>query len=216
MRPLHTALLGALALLSACGPTRYTDYRAQSEGAPLFERAVAVHVGTGFYRPPPDCAIVMPVAGRASPMLRRLVEDSVHRHLVTKLSVVVGPGARARAVRSLAIDVKRPDERAVLLRKLRCPVLIEAKIWDSGEDFALVWSRKNLDLEIIMVRHDTLLWKARHNADRADGGLPLSPISAPFAVAKASRLHGDGDAMVSLVDDAVRRIVASLPDTRVQ
>ena len=105
-------------------------------------------------------------------------------------------------------------DRTHLTRHLRCPGLVEAKIWRSGEDFALIWSRKNLDLEIVMLREDRLLWKGRHEAGRSDGGLPLSPLSAPIAVARASRLHGDSDAMVSLVDDTVRRIVASLPDGR--
>ncbi|MDD9915474.1 MAG: hypothetical protein OXT01_12530, partial [Rhodospirillaceae bacterium] len=81
-------------------------------------------------------------------------------------------------------------------------------------DFALIWSLQKLDIEIGMLREHRLLWKGRHEAGRSDGGLPLSPLSAPIAVARASRLHGDSDAMVSLVDDTVRRIVASLPDVR--
>ena len=204
----------ALLWLAACGPTRYTDYQAGSQSMPLLERSVALHVGRAFYRPTPGCAVVMPVAGQATPGLRHAVEAALYRHLVTKLPNVVGPRVRRREVRKLAIDLRREPDRALLTRALRCPVLVEAKIWQSSEDFALVWSRKNLDLEIVMLRRDRLLWKGRHNADRSDGGLLLSPLSAPFAVAKASRLHGDGDAMISLVDDTVRRIVASLPDVR--
>jgi len=203
-----------LLCLAACGPTRYTEYRAQPQSVPLLERSVAMHVGRAFYRPTPGCAVVMPVVGKAAPRLRHAVETALYRHLVTKLPNVVGPRIRRREVRKLAIDLRQETDRALLTRALRCPVLVEAKIWQSSEDFALVYSRKNLDLEIVMLRRDRLLWKGRHNADRSDGGLPLSPLSAPFAVARASRLHGDGDAMISLVDDTVRRIVGSLPDVR--
>jgi hypothetical protein len=180
----------------------------------LLERTVARHVGRDFYRPTPSCAIVMPVAGGATAQLRHAVETALYRHLVTRLPNVVGPKVRRREVRNRAVDLRREEDRTILTRALRCPVLVEAKIWQSNEDFALVWSRKNLDLEIVMLRDDRLLWKGRHDAGRSDGGLPLSPFSAPFAVARASRLHGDGDAMISLVDDTVRRIVASLPDVR--
>lgn len=207
-------LMASLILLVACGPTRYTDYRTQPESPSILERSVASHLGSGFYRPTPGCAVVMPAAGTATAALRHAIESAVYRHLVTKLPQVVGPQARRREVRKLAIDLRRAPDRAILARALRCPVLVEAKIWQSGEDFALIWARKNLDLEIVMLRGERLLWKGRHEAGRSDGGLPLSPLSAPFAVARASNLHGDGDAMVSLVDDTVRRIVAALPDVR--
>ena len=201
-------------MLAACGPTRYTEYRAQPQDPSFLERSVTMHVGRDFYRPLPGCAIVMPVAGRAAPALRLAIEAALYRHLVTKLPKVVGPRERRREVRKLGVDPQHEADRAHLTRALRCPVLVEAKIWQSGEDYALIWSRKNLDLEIVMLRGDRLLWKGRHEAGRSDGGLPLSPLSAPFAVARASRLHGDSDAMVSLVDDTVRRIVVSLPDVR--
>ena len=208
------AIVLILATLAACGPTRYTEYRAQPQNQSFLERSVARHVGRDFYRPTPSCAIVMPAAGVASLTLRRATEAALYRHLVTKIPKVVSPRDRQQTVRRLAIDLKHEADRTHLTRHLRCPVLVEAKIWRSGEDFALIWSRKNLDLEIVMLREDRLLWKGRHEAGRSDGGLPLSPLSAPIAVARASRLHGDSDAMVSLVDDTVRRIVASLPDVR--
>ena len=214
MRRFGVLAATALLFVAACGPTRYTEYRAQSQAVPMLERSVAMHVGREFYRPTPGCAVVMPVAGQATPGLRRAVEAALYRHLVTKLPNVVGPRVRRREVRKLAINLRHEPDRAILTRAVRCSVLVEAKIWQSNEDFALVWSRKNLDLEIVMLRRERLLWKGRHNADRSDGGVPLSPLSAPFAVARASRLHGDGDAMISLVDDTVRRIVASLPDVR--
>ena len=203
-----------LVVLTACGPTRYTEYQKRPQNPSFLERSVAMHVGRDFYRPTPACAIVMPVAGKAAPALRHATEASLYRHLVTKLPKVVSPRERRREVRRLAIDLEHEADRTILSRTLRCPVLVEAKIWQSGEDYALVWSRKNLDLEILMLRGDRLLWKGRHAAGRSDGGLPLSPLSAPIAVARASRLHGDSDAMVSLVDDTIRRIVASLPDVR--
>lgn len=207
--PVLTALL-----LTACGPTRYTEYAADRETTPVFERTVAVQVGSAFYRPLPDCAVVLPAAGRMPPALRRTIEDALYRHLVTKIPDVIGPKRREREARVLAADLRRTDGRALFARTIGCAVMVEARVWRSSEDFALIWSRKSLDLEVVMIRGETVLWKARHDAGRSDGGLPLSPLSAPFAVARASSLHSDGDAMISLVDDTVRRVVASLPDVR--
>ncbi len=203
-----------LTALTGCVSTTYTDYRARSDDAPLLGRQVAVYRVADYSRPPPSCAIVMPAEGDAAPGLRRVVEDAVHRHLAAKLPRVVGPVERARRVRRLAIDIRRADGRAILVRATRCPVLARARILDSSEDFVLVWSRKNLNLEIALARDGVAIWKARHDAARSDGGLPLSPISAPLAIVQAARLHGDDDVMLSLVDDAVRRIFAALPDMR--
>ena len=59
-----------------------------------------------------------------------------------------------------------------------------------------------------------VLWKARHIADRSDGGLPLSPIGLVVDTYSSSQFSSDREIAESVVDDAVRRIVRSLPDAR--
>ena len=62
---------------------------------------------------------------------------------------------------------------------------------------------------------DVTLWKARHTASRSDGGLPLSPFSAPLSAFQAASLAGDDDVTPSMVEDVVRRLFATLPNSGV-
>ena len=80
----------------------------------------------------------------------------------------------------------------------------------------VVWARRGFGLQVTLTRagDETVLWKARHLAMRADGGVPLSPVSAALAGFNAARFHADTDMEESLADDVVRRIAASLPDVR--
>jgi hypothetical protein len=59
-----------------------------------------------------------------------------------------------------------------------------------------------------------VLWKARHIADRSDGGLSLSPIGIAVDTYSSTQFLSDREISDSVVDDAVRRIVRSLPDAR--
>jgi hypothetical protein len=59
-----------------------------------------------------------------------------------------------------------------------------------------------------------VLWKARHIADRSDGGLPLSPIGIAVDTFTSAQFSSDREISESVVDDAVRRLVRSLPNAR--
>ena len=69
-------------------------------------------------------------------------------------------------------------------------------------------------MSLIRIRDDKVVWQARHVATRSDGGVPLSPASAIVNIFQAASFQGDGDVNFSLADDAVRRIVKTLPDVR--
>lgn len=60
--------------------------------------------------------------------------------------------------------------------------------------------------------HRRLLWRARHIAERSEGGIPFSPLSVVVDGITSARFAADREIVDSVVDDAVRRIVASLPD----
>ena len=64
------------------------------------------------------------------------------------------------------------------------------------------------------VADDAVLWKARHVANRSDGGLPFSIIGVAVAGFEAARFRADEDVPDSLIDDAVRRMMVTLPDVR--
>ena len=63
-------------------------------------------------------------------------------------------------------------------------------------------------------RDGFVVWRARHAATRSEGGLPTSFLSAAVNMFAAGAQHADPDVRLSVADDAVRRIVVSLPDTR--
>ncbi len=90
------------------------------------------------------------------------------------------------------------------------------RVIDAGDIFLGVWSERHLHLEVILA--DAVdaapLWRARHAGWRADGGLPLSPLSVPVVVANATLHHGDGELNASLIDDVTCRLFSTLPSLR--
>ncbi len=207
------ALIACLAV-AGCVTTNLVPYDEASGENPFFERRVAFVVGEAFHRSPPDCAVVLPVA--AAPKVAVMVEAALFRHLTGRLPRVIGPLERRRAVRSLAIDLADPDGRRVLAANMRCSAFVRATVTDWGDDNVLVWARRRFGLDVVLARaaDGADLWKARHASYRSDGGLPLSPFSVAFSALEAARFYADGDVLPSLVDDVVRRTVATLPDVR--
>ena len=80
--------------------------------------------------------------------------------------------------------------------------------------FELAKTRGGRTVRGIRIGDGRELWKARHQGIRSDGGLPLSPVSAAVSSFEATRFHLDDDITASLTDDVVRRLIATLPDTR--
>ena len=80
----------------------------------------------------------------------------------------------------------------------------------------LVWSELRLGLEarLFRQRDGVELWKARHVARRSDGGLSFSPFGLVVNAYDANSFSSDGDIVVSVSEDLVRRIIASLPNTK--
>lgn len=208
----------ALGLVAGCsGPTRYTGYEAETNQSEAFGRSVEFEVSRAFYQDPPACAVVMPFAGTATNDPRTvIVEESLARQLSIHLSRVIGPRARERWVRDLAVDLANERDRKTLARASGCGFLLESAPWGEGAVFALFWTQERVGLEVrlLRARDGVLLWKARHVATRSEGGIPLSPLSAVYNILSVGDFKADGDVPVSLVDDATRRMVQTLPDTR--
>ena len=80
----------------------------------------------------------------------------------------------------------------------------------------MVWAERQIGLAIglIDLRDDAVLWRARHAARRGAGGAPLSPLSLLVSTGAAARFAADADVPLSLLDDALRRTLATLPDLR--
>ena len=82
--------------------------------------------------------------------------------------------------------------------------------------FVVFWSQMDVELQLTIERAQDgfRLWYGRHKARRGDGGLPLSPLGLGGAAISAGWVQGDGDRLPSMIDDAMRRITMTIPDTR--
>ena len=122
---------------------------------------------------------------------------------------------RERAVRNLALDLNHSGDRKRFAELKKCDAFLRWRMVVSSNDYFLVWSRRDFGLDVEMFRETgQTLWKASHVARRSDGNLPLSFLSAPIAMYEAGRFNADQDILSSMIDDTLRRLVASLPDIR--
>ena len=210
-------MVAAVFAMAACTGTRYVDFKDAEADARLPGRTVAVEIDREYYEDYPDCVVVMPPS--ASPGLGKiagLVEAALASHLTRKVTRVVGAVERDSAARRMAVDPLHPGDRGFLLKTLGCGAFITTEISGPGNAYYLIWSefRVGIDARLFRARDGRLLWRARHVADRSGGGLPFSPVGAIVEAFSSTRFAADADVADSVVDDAVRRLVASLPDSR--
>jgi len=203
---------------AACTEVRYLrEGGAEPADGPL-GRTVVYKVEGAFYRSPPRCAVVMPIHWpNAPPALARQVEEALGRHLMAKVDRVIGPAARDRAARQRVYDLGDAEQRRRLARALGCDTVVEGETRAAESTFAAVWAQTRFGLAVSLERASDgrRLWRASHTAERSAGGLPLSILGLPKDAFLAGRLMKDGEVFPSMLDDVVRRLMASLPDTRV-
>lgn len=210
-------LLGLASLvLAGCMATSYGPYTEAHADPSFLERRVAFRVDRAFHRDPPSCATILPLRRAPSARLAATIERALARHLSQRLPRVIGPPERRLRERRLAVDLSHPEDRRAFARAADCPAFVQGTLYQASDDYAVVWARRGFGLQVTMTRagDETVLWQARHLAMRADGGVPLSPVSAALAGFNAARFHADTDMEESLADDVARRIAASLPDVR--
>jgi len=205
-----------LSVASGCLNTTYSSKNEPKASLLAVERRVNFHITRAFYRAPPKCVtIVMHYKGGLTDV-HRAVEDSVERHLATKFAKVhSASSARSMAVR-VALDLNNPSDRKIFSRKIRCKAFADIRIDKVSEKYLVLWANKSVSvsLRITRAKSGDLLWRAHHRASRGDGGLPISLISLPLSIARAGRIKGDREIFYSIVDDAIRRMMSTLPNTR--
>lgn len=203
-------------LLSGCATIEYSDYKKKGEERPLFSRDVYFEVTNKFYQKPPDCVAFLPIKSRGHRLVNQYVEQSAARNFYGKVKTVIGPLKRSKIARHLALDLKRNQDRQIFSKKTACHHFIQPTLSSLDQSFVLFWSSKSLEIELVMhgVNEEEIFWRAAHSNKRSDGGFPTSPISVGTAIFKASQAHNDRETMPSMVDDALRRMMATLPDTR--
>jgi hypothetical protein len=210
-------VVAVVAWLTACAETRYVKFDKEGEKTVFPYRTVAVEMDAGFHEEYPDCVVVMPP--KATPGLERfpdLVETSLGLQLTRKISRVVGATERDRAARRMAFDLVHPGDREALVEAMGCDAYVDSTVAGPGRAYLVVWSQVRIGIEVKMVRarDGQLLWRARHVANRSEGGLPFTPIGVVVDGYSSARFSADREIVDSVVDDAVRRIVASLPNAR--
>ena len=219
--PLQTvvAVLAIGFVVAACAKTNYVGYdkgTASVSGVPL--RTVAVEVDGAYFDNFPNCTIIMP--SRTTTGLENfkpLVEEALARQMTKKVSRVVGRTERDLRTRQAAIDMRRIEDRKELAKITECETLLYSRVVGPGHTYLVVWSQVQIGLEVVMLRATDghVLWKARHIAERSDGGLSLSPIGIAVDTYSSAQFSSDQEIAESVVNDAVRRLVRSLPDARV-
>lgn len=208
--------LGSVLLLGGCMRTTYQDLEADRTAVPLLERDVRYQLSSYYFRDPPQCAAIVTEPSKAPKKVRRAVEAAVERHLATRLPKVIGSAETKRLERRLILDVANPADRRSFAKRARCDAILIIRLHAVTDEYFVLWSQRGIGviLEMRDVVKSRRLWIAHHETHRGDGGVPLSPFSLPLIAARAAMLNGDSEVYESIADDAVRRMMATLPDMR--
>ena len=203
--PLHKAVtvLAIGFVVAACARTGYVGFdkgTASVSGVPL--RTVAVEVDDAYFSDFPDCTIIMPTRTAAGlENFKPLVEEALGHHMTKKVSRVVGRTERDLRARQASLEVGRTKDRKGLAEATECKTLLYSRVVGPGHTNLVVWSQIQIGLEVVMLR--------------AADGLPLSPIGIVIDAYSSAQFSSDREIAESVVDDALRRLVRSLPDARV-
>ena len=216
-------LVAGLYLISGCTEIRYVDHansrRMQqvTEDPSALARKVDYHLSRAFYETPPQCVMIQPIRIKGvNPKTAQIVEDAVSRHASSRFDKTISARRVKFSSRKRAFDLSHSGDLRRLGRALRCQARLEIKTVGVENFYAVVWTDLSVALQLTLIRSrdGRVLWRGKHKARRADGGLPLTLIGASASTFSAGKLAGDRDILPSMIDDAVRRIMLSLPDTR--
>lgn len=212
------ALLAIVLCASGCTSTRYVDYTAAEDDLGAVSRTVAFDIDDAYYQEPPTCIAPLP-SGEGSGPLGPAIEDAMIRHLGARVGRVIDRDERSALEHSLGLDLSSAQDHRAFTRAARCSHLLVLRPWRVDRLYLLVWNRERVGIEaqLIRARDGRVVWRARHAAQRSEGGVPLSPFTALYSAAEAARSSADADdVMASLLDDAARRMAVTMPSTRGQ
>ena len=211
------AVMAGLGLvLTGCVTTTYSQADPSTASSLPFAREVFYRVSDAFYQDLPECVTVMPSRGPNNRKISDMVELAAARHLSQRIGRVIGPAERRHLVRKLVVDLKSDFDRRHYLSATGCRHFAVPSVKTIDNTFLVFWSQMDVELELTIERPGDgfQLWNGRHKARRGDGGLPLSPLGLGGAAISAGWVQGDGDRLPSMIDDAMRRITMTIPDTR--
>jgi len=114
------------------------------------------------------------------------------------------------------VDLKNTFDRNHYLAVTSCKHFAVPSVKSIDNTFVVFWSQMDVELQLSIERpgQGERLWYARHKARRGDGALPLSPLGLGGGAISAGWVQGDGDRLPSMIDDVMRRIALTIPETR--
>ena len=201
-----------------CTRTEYGGINQQSgaiAAGPV--RTVGVEIDGSYFTDFPNCTVILPTRAAAGlEKFKPLVEIALGRHMTEKLSRVVDRAERTLLARQNSLQMSLPEDGKALAKILNCDTVLASRVVGSGHTYLIVWSQVRIGIEIVMLRASDgkVLWQARHVAERSDGGVPLSPVGLVVESYSSAQFSSDGEVAEATVEDAVRRLVRSLPDAR--
>lgn len=192
--------------------TSYRPYTAPA--AEPWQRQVRYEVSDRLLREAPACAVIAPPAAGTG-AIGQAVEAALGRALTQRLPRVIQPRKRDRLLRELALDLHDASNRRWFAGATGCGAVLDWSLTRDDDTFVVVWADRTIGVEAALTGPDgATLWRARHDAWRGDGGLPLGPVGALTSAAAATRLREDPELVDSMADDLARRLFATLPDMR--
>ena len=202
----------------ACTETQYTRISDATDDPSALAKQVAYQIDPAFYEEFPECILVLPPspANSISAELSSMIEYAITRHMMQKFNRVISGAERQIADERLGISPHDPIYVKRLLSGFGCDTFLTTKVLNPRIDYLLVWSQVGIGLEMTLSRvaDQKDVWRARHLARRSEGGISLSPIGAIVDTVLSTRFASDRDVVEGVIDDAVRRMLVPLPNTK--
>ena len=165
----------------------------------------------------PDCTIVLPPnTGLGLEKFSPIVEETLVRHISRKMNRVIDAPERTILSRRNTLDLNHTEDLKTLSEISGCDTFLRSRIVGPGKTYLVVWSQVEIGIEVTMQRanDDKILWRARHIADRSEGGLPFSLIEFVIDAYSSVKFSTNREIAISVIDDTIRAITSSIPNTR--
>jgi hypothetical protein len=211
--PLTLVAIIILVFFTGCTRTQYVPLGNENASPISPFRQVGFKKAPSLDENFPRCTIILKTeTGPGLQKLGPIVEEALSRHLSRKLGRVVDSSDRAIVAQRAALDLVHKSDVQALAQLTNCSTYIRSRVIGSGKTNLLVWSQVQVGIEVAMVRatDEDVQWRARHMAQRSDGGVPLTPIGAIVDTYSSIKFSSDGEIIESIIDDTIRRIVRSL------
>jgi hypothetical protein len=215
--PVKWIAFAGVVFLSSCTETRYVNFDSVQSVNRYPYRTVAFEIDRKFFDNFPNCVLILPPKpANVSRELSDIIETALARHLELKFNRVID--TMERNIVSERINVDPIDRRSIgrLTEILNCDTYLDTEVLNPNIKYLLVWSQIGLGLsfQLKSVATNKIIWHARHEARRSEGGVSFSPLGALLDSAFSTRFAADRDAAEGIVDDAVRRMIVPLPNLR--